>query len=149
MNRQGNLNGFFDVAAGSGTFAPRRRQAYASKRLQQVVSDFRKKRKAGVGHSGSVDEGSDSCVSEEDTPVKKKSKSSSKGKIGLESASHRRGRGRGRGRPSSTRKTAEHSSSEDDEFREEAVMTVEAPLSAQLRPRPKPKPIYKGAPESM
>ncbi|PBL03569.1 PIN domain-like protein [Armillaria gallica] len=149
MNRQGNLNGFFDVAAGSGTFAPRRRQAYASKRLQQVVSDFRKKRKAGVGPSGSVDEGSDSGVSEEDTPVKKKPKSSSKGKKGRESTSHRRGQGRGRGRPSSTKKTAEHSSSEDDEFREEAVMTVEAPLSAQLRPRPKPKPIYKGTPESM
>ncbi|KAK0193832.1 hypothetical protein F5146DRAFT_1101681 [Armillaria mellea] len=149
MNRQGNLNGFFDVAAGSGTSAPRRRQAYASKRLQQVVSDFRKKRKAGVGSSGSVDEGSDSGVSEEDTPVKKKLKSSSKGKKGRESTSHRRGRGQGRGRPSSTRKTAEHSSSEDDKFREEAVMAVEAPLSAQLRPRPKPKPIYKGAPESM
>ncbi|KAK0485261.1 hypothetical protein IW261DRAFT_1461585 [Armillaria novae-zelandiae] len=149
MNRQGNLNGFFDVAAGSGTFAPRRRQAYASKRLQQVVSDFRKKRKAAVGSSGSVDEGSDSDVNEEDITVKKKAKTSSKGKTGRESISHRRGRGRGRGRPSSTRKTAEHSSSEDDEFREEAVMTVEAPLSAQLRPRPKPKPIYKGASESM
>ncbi|KAK0469719.1 uncharacterized protein EV420DRAFT_1496229 [Desarmillaria tabescens] len=148
MNRQGNLNGFFDVAAGSGTFAPRRRQAYASKRLQQVVSDFRKKRKAGASSSGSVDEeGSDSGVSEEDTPVKKRSKSSARGKKGRESASHRRGRGRGRGRPSSTRKMSEPSSGEDAEF-SEAVITIEAPLSAQLRPRPKPKPIYKGAPES-
>lgn len=148
MNRQGNLNGFFDVAAGSGTFAPRRRQAYASKRLQQVVSDFRKKRKAAVGPSGSVDEGSNSDVNEEEDnmPVKKKPKSSSKGKKGRESTSHRLGRGRDRGRPSSTRKTVEHSSSEDDEFREEVITTVEAPLSAQLRPRPKPKPIYKGAP---
>ncbi|KAK0204838.1 PIN domain-like protein [Desarmillaria ectypa] len=150
MNRQGNLNGFFDVAAGSGTFAPRRRQAYASKRLQQVVSDFRKKRKAGVDPSGSVDEaygGSDSGVSEEDTPIKKKPKSSWRGKKGHESTSHRRGRGRGRGRPSSTRKTSEPSSGEDAEFRK-AVVTVEAPFSGQLRPRPKPKPIYKGAPES-
>ncbi|KAK0223266.1 hypothetical protein IW262DRAFT_1432237 [Armillaria fumosa] len=144
LNRQGNLNGFFDVAAGSGTFAPRRRQAYASKRLQQVVSDFRKKRKAAVGPSGSADEGSDSGDNEEESiPVKKKPKST-KGKKGREFTSHWHGRGRGRGRSSSTRKTVEHSSSEDVNFREEAITTVEVPLSAQLRPRPKPKPIYKG-----
>ncbi|KAG7451252.1 PIN domain-like protein [Guyanagaster necrorhizus] len=147
INRQGNLNGFFDVAAGSGTFAPRRRQAYASKRLQQVVSDFRRKRKALVGPSGRVDEGLESGMGEEDTPAKKKPKGSSKGKKGREPASH--WRGRGRDRPNSTRKTSEPSSGEDDEFREEADLTVEIPLSAQLRPRPKPKPIYKGAQESV
>ncbi|KAI0367801.1 PIN domain-like protein [Pilatotrama ljubarskyi] len=38
---QGNLAGFFDLPAG-GNAAPRKRQAYASKRLQQVVQDFRK-----------------------------------------------------------------------------------------------------------
>ena len=44
MNKQGNLNEFFDVSAGSGTQAPRKRQAYTSKRLQQVVSEFRNER---------------------------------------------------------------------------------------------------------
>ncbi|KAL1663804.1 hypothetical protein GGF50DRAFT_127736 [Schizophyllum commune] len=43
-NKQGTLNSFLDVSLGTGTHAPRKRQAYASKRLQQVVSDFRKKR---------------------------------------------------------------------------------------------------------
>ncbi|OSD06610.1 PIN domain-like protein [Trametes coccinea BRFM310] len=38
---QGNLVGFFDVPLG-GNAAPRKRQAYTSKRLQQVVQDFRK-----------------------------------------------------------------------------------------------------------
>ncbi|KAI5836392.1 hypothetical protein K523DRAFT_258483 [Schizophyllum commune Tattone D] len=42
--KQGTLNSFLDVSLGTGTHAPRKRQAYASKRLQQVVSDFRKKR---------------------------------------------------------------------------------------------------------
>ena len=38
---QGNLVGFFDLPVGANA-APRKRQAYASKRLQQVVSNFRK-----------------------------------------------------------------------------------------------------------
>ncbi|RPD60121.1 PIN domain-like protein [Lentinus tigrinus ALCF2SS1-7] len=40
-NAQGNLAGFFDIPLGANA-APRKRQAYTSKRLQQVVSDFRK-----------------------------------------------------------------------------------------------------------
>ncbi|KAG1821643.1 uncharacterized protein BJ212DRAFT_1445185 [Suillus subaureus] len=48
INRQGNLNSFFDVAPGSGSYAPRKRQAYASKRLQQVVTDFRDRRQNGI-----------------------------------------------------------------------------------------------------
>ncbi|KAF8513176.1 hypothetical protein BU17DRAFT_77279 [Hysterangium stoloniferum] len=40
-NRQGTLDCFFNASLGNGTYAPRRRQAYSSKRLQQVVADFR------------------------------------------------------------------------------------------------------------
>ena len=36
------LDKFFDTSIAGGVYAPRKRQAYASKRLQQVVSDFRK-----------------------------------------------------------------------------------------------------------
>jgi len=45
-NRQGTISGYFDTSGGfgSGTLAPRKRQPYASKRLQQVVSDYRKKK---------------------------------------------------------------------------------------------------------
>ena len=60
-NRQGNLNTFLDVPSGTGSYAPRKRQAYGSKRLQQVVSDFRRERAhkqgqrlaAGPGPGGS------------------------------------------------------------------------------------------------
>jgi DNA excision repair protein ERCC-5 len=43
-NKQGTLSGYFDATGGfgSGTLAPRKRQPYASKRLQQVVSEYRK-----------------------------------------------------------------------------------------------------------
>lgn len=63
-NRQGNLNEFLDIGDG-GTHAPRKRQAYASKRLQQVVTDFRKKRVREPSISASSDE------SEEDKPAEK------------------------------------------------------------------------------
>jgi len=36
------LDKYFDTSIAGGVYAPRKRQAYASKRLQQVVSDFRK-----------------------------------------------------------------------------------------------------------
>jgi len=36
---------YFDASVGSGTYAPRKRAPYASKRLQKVVTDFRKKQK--------------------------------------------------------------------------------------------------------
>ncbi|KAI6042859.1 hypothetical protein EDC04DRAFT_2563357 [Pisolithus marmoratus] len=42
LNKQGDLNEFFSVTSGGGTVAPRKRQAYSSKRLQQVVTEFRK-----------------------------------------------------------------------------------------------------------
>lgn len=67
MNKQGNLNGFFDVAGGSGTIAPRNRQAYTSKRLQQVVSDYRKKRKA-VMDGNAEDTGDESSASDAQPP---------------------------------------------------------------------------------
>ena len=46
--------GFLDVSSGSGTLAPRRQQAYTSKRLQQLVTQHRKeqaKRKADSGNT--------------------------------------------------------------------------------------------------
>ncbi|CCA70774.1 related to RAD2-structure-specific nuclease of the nucleotide excision repairosome [Serendipita indica DSM 11827] len=53
--RQGTLTGYFDQSGGfgSGTLAPRKRQQFASKRLQQVVSDYRKKQDRSVSTSDS------------------------------------------------------------------------------------------------
>ncbi|KAG8882368.1 DNA repair protein rad2 [Tulasnella sp. 332] len=56
INKQSNLNAFFDISAGQGTFAPKRGQAYASKRLQKVVSDFRKGKKAAAETEAEAEE---------------------------------------------------------------------------------------------
>ncbi|KAI0331869.1 PIN domain-like protein, partial [Cubamyces sp. BRFM 1775] len=54
---QGNLAGFFDLPVGANA-APRKRQAYTSKRLQQVVQDFRKQQRAAQAQGGSSKSGS-------------------------------------------------------------------------------------------
>lgn len=47
-------NGFFDMTAGAGVYAGRKRPTYTSSRLQQVVNGFREaQRKSGQGSSGS------------------------------------------------------------------------------------------------
>ncbi|KAF8126912.1 PIN domain-like protein [Boletus edulis] len=73
-NRQGNLNAFLEVDSGAGSYAPRRRQAYASKRLQQVVSDFRKERAKQGRHTGSPTPSQDGDFAPEDEtrPSKKR-----------------------------------------------------------------------------
>jgi DNA excision repair protein ERCC-5 len=45
LNKQGNLNEIFGVNSTGGVIAPRNCKAYASKRLQQVVDDFREQRR--------------------------------------------------------------------------------------------------------
>ncbi|TCD61117.1 DNA repair protein rad2 [Steccherinum ochraceum] len=75
MNKQGNLLGFFDAPAGVG-MAPRKRQAYSSKRLQQVVADFRKKQRADSASTGAdgsrAGSSSESEAEEEERPKKKR-----------------------------------------------------------------------------
>ncbi|KAH9068359.1 hypothetical protein EDB83DRAFT_2586185 [Lactarius deliciosus] len=44
LNKQGNLKEYFGVSSG-GAVAPRNRRTYTSKRLQQVVDDFREQRR--------------------------------------------------------------------------------------------------------
>ncbi|KAI1796855.1 PIN domain-like protein [Ganoderma leucocontextum] len=78
-NAQGNLAGYFDLPVGVNA-APRKRQAYTSKRLQQVVSDFRKQqarqRNSATPSLGDDDEASDSEPNAEASrPAKKRKKS--------------------------------------------------------------------------
>lgn len=54
LNRQGILNEFLDISAGSGTYAPRKNRVYESKRLQQVISEFRKKKRQKIGSNTPV-----------------------------------------------------------------------------------------------
>ncbi|KAH7106359.1 hypothetical protein BKA62DRAFT_686909 [Auriculariales sp. MPI-PUGE-AT-0066] len=44
-SKQSDLVAYFDTTGGTGTYSPRKKQAYASKRLQKIVSDYRKERR--------------------------------------------------------------------------------------------------------
>ncbi|KAH9903065.1 hypothetical protein C8Q73DRAFT_672835 [Cubamyces lactineus] len=185
---QGNLAGFFDLPVGANA-APRKRQAYTSKRLQQVVQDFRKQQRAAQAKgssskSGSAtpdgaagsSQGSGSEYGEGDgeqgdaRPAKKRktttsAKSKGKGKAkaatgdqdgqaatrGGRGRGSGRGRGRGRGGKRSAKRARSPWESEEevpDEDVTEAQPAVEpSPAVSReelgLRPRPKPRPIYK------
>ncbi|RDB26417.1 DNA repair protein rad13 [Hypsizygus marmoreus] len=143
LNKQSNLGEFFDVSAGSGSYAPRKRQAYTSKRLQNVVDEFRKKRARKSTSPGQI---SSSESEGESAPSKKRKKpaeaSKAKGKARASTsnstpkkkATARKARG--------TKKTA--TNDEDEEFQAEGAREslVEIPpdplVVARLRPRPKP-----------
>ncbi|EJD06452.1 PIN domain-like protein, partial [Fomitiporia mediterranea MF3/22] len=71
-NRQDTLNTFFSVSEGAGAAEPRRREAYASRRLQALVTAHRKAQKA---RTGGTDEGS--SEEEEKQPAKKRAKKAS------------------------------------------------------------------------
>ncbi|TFK33242.1 hypothetical protein BDQ12DRAFT_691478 [Crucibulum laeve] len=171
LNKQGNLNEYFDVTAGSGTFAPRKRQAYTSKRLQQVVSDFRKRRKSSSAEgtpapaqgSGSGS-GSGSEVEGAPPPTKRKKTAAAvastttttttgvakgKGRARTATASSSKAT-RGGKKATALRKRKKRGASEEDsedadEFAQGSGVDIEVPLMAELRPRPKPRPAYKGA----
>ncbi|KAL0574982.1 DNA repair protein rad2 [Marasmius crinis-equi] len=166
LNRQGNLNEFFDVSGGSGTLAPRKRQAYASKRLQAVVSDFRKKRKNATSTPASASDEDSEVEEEHDSgsppPTKKTKTSNTTSRKGKQKAtgektqgSNSRGKPRGPGtkgrRGRKTAASATPSVGDESGAGDELVeLTAEAtadpePLAVNLRPRPKPKPAYRTA----
>jgi len=104
LNQQGNLNEYFGVNSAGGVIAPRNRKAYASKRLQQVVNDFREQRRRATETSKNTgaDEEQSSSSSEGDNevppqPTAKRGKARGGSSVG--DAGKRRGRG-GRGRGS-------------------------------------------------
>ncbi|KAF8501684.1 hypothetical protein F5888DRAFT_1875010 [Russula emetica] len=106
LNRQGNLNEFFGVKSTGGVIAPRNRKAYASKRLQQVVNDFREQqrkegkssKKTNNGTSSAQDESSSSSSLEgDDTPPRPVAKRGKGHRGGSVSAAAGKGGRRGRG----------------------------------------------------
>ncbi|KAF7970071.1 hypothetical protein HWV62_25044 [Athelia sp. TMB] len=155
LNKQGNLDNFLDVSTGGSAFAPRKRQAYSSKRLQEVVSEFRKgQRNPSVGASPAPasSSGSPERDAEMDTegPSKKRRKTKGKGKARTDVAASISkkppGRGRGRGRAAPGRKKAAtpievESGDEDEEYVGASGDAVG--FAPELRPRPKPRPAYK------
>ncbi|PPQ99161.1 hypothetical protein CVT24_009350 [Panaeolus cyanescens] len=156
-NQQGVLNEFLDIS-GSGTHAPRQRQAYASKRLQQVISDFRKRQ-----NRGSVSPGSDENMVEEHPdsvpkPATKKRRRKSPTPKSSDSAPSKKPK-KPRATKSKKRRvspdplddSSSYSDTEDYEANATRNTQAENPLEADrrvalnLRPRPKPRPTYKGS----
>lgn len=168
-NAQGNLVGYFDLPVGANA-APRKRQAYTSKRLQQVVSDFRKQQ-ARLRNSTTPSVGDDGGASDSEPnveasrPAKKRKKSdeakpkakgrgkgrtkATEGEDGAPSAvrgarGSGRGRGRGRGAKRTSRKLERSPSvtDEDEEFvgGQPPAADVPGPSREELGLRPRPKP---------
>lgn len=137
-NKQGTLDNFFDVSLGSGTYAPRRRQAYSSKRLQQVVTDFRtmhSSTKSKSVASGSEEDG----PSEKGSVPKKRRKGKQVEKKPRKTTVGERGRG-GRVPRGRKRNDKESFEPEKEQGEADAAPGSAAPpvLASKLRPRPKP-----------
>ena len=129
-SRQGTLNDFFGVTPGAGPAEPRKRQAYASKRLQALVSEHRKAQKqkanaAGPSRSQSVTDGAnedENGASSSKPPAKKRKKGPAAAEIGGETkvrkttkrrANTRVGKGRSTKASKSSRKKPSEGMEED------------------------------------
>ncbi|KAH8994897.1 PIN domain-like protein [Lactarius akahatsu] len=158
LNKQGNLKEYFGVSSG-GLVAPRNRRTYTSKRLQQVVDDFREQRRketvaARTNDDTQRQESSSESLSEEEAPptapvVAKRNRgrggfSSSKGATGKS-----RGRGGARGgRAGSSRKRKRSvTTSGDDPSGSDLPSEAKTPppLLGGTASRPKPRPLYQRA----
>lgn len=152
-NKQGNLNDFLGVMPGTGTHAPRQRQAYASKRLQQVVSEFRKKRARGrsaesVEESQAGEEGGEGEEQPEQGTKKRRKRKEGGGtttkkrkQAAPKSSNGTRGKGKAKAKTSKPIEESDYGS--DGAFSEGASgsVDIEVPLNVELRPRPKPRPL--------
>ncbi|KAF9451879.1 PIN domain-like protein [Macrolepiota fuliginosa MF-IS2] len=149
---QGNLSEWVSAHAvnnnSTANLAPRKKEVYTSRRLQQVVADFRKRRKAGSvgpGRSGSAISSEDEGEKSADEPLKKRQK---KTKSNAPRGSAGRGRRRGNraigGRKGKGKKDdADYTegSAEDEEGGEDGVDAQDTILNTELRPRPRPRPV--------
>ena len=149
MNKQSNLSDYYDVSAGMGAYVPKKRHAYTSKRLQDVVADFRKQQKSGSSTIASQheSEGSDNSVDEynESTSRKKRKVGQKgprgKGKTNTAATRGRRPRARGKSKNQKAAAETEDEASERSDADEGEARST--PRAAQLRPRP--RPTYKAA----
>lgn len=152
MNRQGNLNSFFDVAPGSGSYAPRKRQAYGSKRLQQVVTDFRNQQAKRNTSTPVSDEADDLVPEDRKEPATKKRKTGTKSRTKTSpkvAQQKRQGAGtRGKGRSAKARGSSvqESESESGDEYVgnviDDSPSTTE---TSKPRLRPRARPVAKGS----
>jgi DNA excision repair protein ERCC-5 len=156
LNKQGVLNEFLDISSGSGTHAPRQRQAYASRRLQQVISDFRKQQSRGSvtpgprepSRASSREAGSGNESHSNDDPEspaakkrKTKGKPSARGRRVGTSATH----GRKSRAKSRTEQDVTMSDGEGDFVPPQDTAQGDPVRERELRPRVKPRPAYRVA----
>jgi DNA excision repair protein ERCC-5 len=160
MNRQGNLSSFFDVAPGSGSYAPRKRQAYGSKRLQQVVTDFRTQQAQLKGGSTSTavpdkftpEDDHEPAIKKRKTGVTRKSQAKINTRVtrrkGSQSVTSQRGKNRGsraQASSSSLRAGQEPESDSGDEYvGNENNDGPSATETLKPRLRPRARPVTKG-----
>ncbi|KAI6108074.1 PIN domain-like protein [Pisolithus sp. B1] len=174
VNKQGDLNEFFNVTSGAGTVAPRKRQAYSSKRLQQVVTKFRKEQAKNRDRSTTPERDDRDCnagPATEDIRLKKKRKTavSRKGKYteagqteNVTRTATIKGKKNGGARTADAAKSRKRRHSNSDENSDDRPDGGErpagaqevhidsapsAPLAVQLRPRVKPR--VRKAPEQL
>ncbi|KAG5339808.1 hypothetical protein C0989_003489 [Termitomyces sp. Mn162] len=145
LNKQSNLTEFFDMSAGSGSFAPKKRQAYTSKRLQNIVDDFRRKRGRSSSNIPSRSQFEDEEL--ETMPARKKAKSAAKSQPREGSSRSTRGRSKktiSRAGTSRSKKQMSEQDRNSDEFyapdaTDQVVIAPDPEVVARLRPRPKIK----------
>ncbi|KAG8908313.1 DNA repair protein rad2, partial [Tulasnella sp. 408] len=137
INKQSNLNSFFDITAGVGSYAPKQKQAYASKRLQKVVSDFRKKGK-----------GKESATNTEDDLDDVKPAGTSKRKSSTKAKSRARAPNTKANASRKKRRIAEEEEEEEEAEAAEGSSPSEddPPEKPKPRPRPRPRRANKRAP---
>lgn len=78
LNKQGTLDPFFDLSAGAGHYAPRKRGMNVSKRLMGVIKQF-KEAEARISKGEDLDVGA--ILAEEDDQEKVKGRGEEKGKV--------------------------------------------------------------------
>ncbi|KAL4064412.1 hypothetical protein J3A83DRAFT_4376630 [Scleroderma citrinum] len=161
LNRQGDLNGFFHMVSGTGSYAPRKRQTYNSKRLQQVVTEFRKEQGKMCGRSATTssdDQESNLASETEIVPLKKKRRKTTMSRKGKDTGptetvpttkkKRRRGPRVATTGPRNSKRShgdedSDDGSDSEDEFAgaegAQPAMIPSAPLAVSLRPRVRPR----------
>ena len=142
---QGSLSDWVSARAGNnvaaGNLAPRKKELYTSRRLQQVVVDLRKTKQAGlVGPSqsnSSIDQGSNGEENDKDQAKKRRRKSTPSAR-GVKTG-HRKTRPEASGavvRGKRKRKDYQGSTDEDESDSDKALIPTIAPTRPRLRPHP-------------
>ena len=161
-NRQGTLNDFFGGTPGFTPAEPRKRQAYASKRLQALVTEHRKaqKQKANDPNAQPVASEADKAESDKPSGKAKQPRKRKKSAIGNEpegpkSKKPAKGKAASRVQTSRNAKTSalrkrgkaeeDDASSSENEFVPSSGVSGEPVREIGLRARVKPRPLHKVA----